>query len=239
MNWSSTYLACAALARLLLVATGAHAQETDGHFMIGAGIAPVSVMYSTLKFESSPEQQRTFVQAGLAGQAQLAAGMGFGPWVLAIEAAFLYSSAHESEEDSDFALGETSVIKRTDFMIGPTARFLFIEGAVRPFVEAGAGIGFAAVDGTGLSSEGAILLYARGGPGVQLRLADSVSLDLTLRAGYSTTSGEIDFRIPPIGQSEGNPDVQGGSPDFQVDDSLEYTFRQISADLAARLSIWL
>ncbi len=233
MNRFNTYLACAVLAASLLIAIGARAQETDRHFMIGAGIAPVSVTSSSLKVESSPEQHGTLVRSGLAGQAQLAAGIGLGPWVLAIETAFIYSAAHD--EDTDVALAETNVTKRTDFMIGPGARFLFIEGAVRPFVEAGAGIGLAAVDGPGPSSEGT-LLYVRGGPGVQLRLADSVSLDLTLRVAYSTMSGAIDFRIPSIGQSEGNPDA--GGIDFGVD-SLEYTLRQLSADLAASLSVWL
>lgn len=243
MNRPSTYLACAALAHLLGIATSAQAQATDGQLMIGGGIAPVSVTYTKTKVEGVPEQQSTFLQSGLGGHAQLAAGFGLGPWVLAIETAFLYSVAHETEDVDDYELGyaseETVVTKRTDFMIGPSARFLFLEGAVRPFVEAGVGIGFGAVDGPAPYSEGT-MLYVRGGPGVQLRLADSVSIDLMLRVGYSTTSGEFDIQIPRTGQSEGNPDAMGGTPDFGVEASgLGYNIRQISAELTARLSIWL
>lgn len=235
----NTYLACLALAHLL-IATSARAQETNGQVMISGGIAPVSVTYMTMKMEEASEQQRTFVQSGLGGETQLAAGIGLGPWVLGIETAFLYSVSHVSQDFGEYedASEETAVSKRTDLLIGPSARFLFIEGAVRPFIEATAGIGLAATDGPGADSEGT-MLYVRGGPGLQLRLAESVSLDLTLRVGYSTTSGAIDFQLPSIGQSEGNPDSQGGSPNFYFDPSLDYNVRQISVDLSARLSIWL
>lgn len=103
---------------------------------------------------------------------------------------------------------------------------------MRPYVEAGAGLGVLSVDAETDTDDG-ITLYVRGGPGVQLRLTDAVSLDLTLRLGYAATSGEVGLSI--LGRYDSVTGLFRPGPR----ETLEYDVDQILADVAARLSLWL
>lgn len=232
----SIYLACAcaALAHFFAIGGGAHAQETDGQVLIAGGISPVSVTHTTISMDGERDRSTTFAQSGLGGQTRLAVGFGLGPWVLALETAFTYSVARDEQDGPSFNALETFVTKRTEIMFGPSARFLFVEGAVRPYVETGAGFGVLRVDAEGNADDG-VTLYVRGGPGLQLRLADAVSLDLTLRVGYAATTGEAErysVLSRPVNTTTGLYE-----PYATV--SVEYDVRQIAADVAARISIWL
>jgi hypothetical protein len=235
----STYVACACLALSHFFTSGAIAQETDGRVLIGVGVAPLSITRSTLKIDGVDDRSKTFIRAGLGGPATLAAGYGLGSWVLALEASFTYEVEDEEDVVWDYQFAERDgdlVTKRTALSIGPSARYLFLDGALRPFVEVGAGIGF---DSASSSPRGSTVdettLYARGGPGLQLRLADAVSLDLTLRFGYASTSGDLELDTTVGG--EGDPGTGVLVPVYV--EWSDYTVAQLSADLFARLSIWL
>lgn len=233
----TTYIAyaCAALAHFFAIGGSAHAQATDGQVLIGIGIAPLSVTDTTTTMERGSSGSATVVQAGLGGQVLLAAGLGLGPWVLALETAFVHSVARDEQDDASFGETESYVTKRSEITFGPSARFLFTEGALRPYVEAGAGLGVLTVDTEGFTDDG-IALYVRGGPGLQLPLTDAVSLDLTLRVGYAATSGEIE--APAIVGLRLNP-VTGLYEPGGSSETREYDVRELTAGVAARLSIWL
>lgn len=232
----SIYLACACavLAHFFAIAGAAHAQETERQLLIGIGIAPLSLTSTTSTMEGAADRSATVTQASLGGKVLLAAGFGLGPWVLALETAFSHSVAREEQDESSFDQTDAFVTKRSELTFGPSGRFLFIEGAVRPYVEIGAGFGLLLEDAEGLTENGTTL-YVRGGPGVQLRLTDAASLDLTLRAGYAATSGEIDM---PLYGTRLNAATGLYQPIYRAS-SLEYDIHEITADLTARLSIWL
>jgi hypothetical protein len=231
----SIYLAyaCAALAHFFAIGGRAHAQETDGQVLIGIGIAPLSVTSTTTMTEGAGDRSTTLARASLGREVLLAAGVGIGQWVLAIETAFAHSVTRQDQDDTA-SFDDVFVTKRSEITLGPSARFLFVEGALRPFVEVGAGFGVLTVDVDGVTDNG-ITLYVRGGGGLQLRLTDAASLDLALRAGYAATSGKS---YSP--QSGGRLNATTGlyQPGYPSS-SLEYDVDQLSADIAARLSIWL
>jgi hypothetical protein len=230
----SIYFAYAVLVHSCAIASAAHAQETDRQVLIGIGIAPLSVTSTTSTTDGAADRSTTVMQASLGGKVLLAAGFGLGPWVLALEGAFSHSVAREEQDESGFDEADAFVTKRSELTFGPSGRFLFIEGAVRPYVEIGAGFGLLLEDAEGLTEDGTTL-YVRGGPGVQLRLTDAASLDLTLRAGYAATSGEIEMR--PLGRR-----YNAATGLYQPIDPVfadEYDIHEISVDVAARLSIWL
>lgn len=235
----STYAACACAALAHFFATSALAQETDGRVLIGAGIAPLSITRSTLKIDGVDDRSKAFTRAGLGGQATLAAGYGLGSWVLALEASFTYEVEDEEAVVWDYGFAERDgdlVTKRTGLSIGPSVRYLFLDEALRPFIEVGAGIGYNSTSsGSSRADVEETTLYARGGPGVQLRLADAVSLDLALQFGYASSSGELDLN-DIIGEQYNA--ATGMYVPIYVQPT-DYAVAQLSAELFARLSIWL
>jgi hypothetical protein len=188
-----------------------------------------------MKVDGLPDRDRTLIETGLGGQVALTAGYGLGSWVLVLETALTHSvdRLHIEEGDTAFSNETEAVVKHTELTFGPGVRFLFIEGSVRPFIEVGAGLGIVMDDEPGSQGD-ATTLYVRGGPGAQLRLADAVSLDLALRFGYASTSAEAENNIvgSRLNATTGifEP-VYGGTHDYSI--------RQITGDLFARLSIWL
>lgn len=224
----------AVLVHGLAIAGAACAQETNRHVMVGIGIAPLSVTSTRSATEGIvADRSTTVTQASLGGKVLLAAGFGLGPWVLALETAFSHWVAREEQDESSFDEADF-VTKRSELTFGPSGRLLFIEGAVRPYVELGAGFGLLLEDADGATDSGTTL-YVRGGPGVQLRLTDAASLDLTLRAGYAATSGDLEVR--PFG-ARYNATTGLYQPIYPTS-SVEYDVHEITADIAARLSIWL
>jgi hypothetical protein len=216
--------------------TPAHAQETDGRFLIGLGIVQTPVTHTTMKVDGRPAQSSTLLQSPLGGQALFTAGFGLGSWVFAIEARLVRSTASvDIEYDYEYRESQIKqVARRTEVRLGPSARYLFGDGVVRPFIEAGAGLGvrISSVD-SGMRSQGDTL-YARGGPGAQLRLSDSSSLEVALQVGYATTPGELE----PVVGSRLNP-VTGLYSPIYPGSAIDYTVQQITADVAVRLSVWL
>lgn len=70
---------------------------------------------------------------------------------------------------------------------------------------------------------------------MQVRLADAVSLDFALRVGFASTSGTLDE--PAIVGRGYNATTGVYSPLYTT--RPEHMLQQLSADLFARLSIWL
>jgi hypothetical protein len=230
--------ACALLSHLLAIAPAiAYAQETDGRFLIGAGIVPAAVTHTTMKVDGMPAQSSTLLQSPLRTQALLTAGLGLGSWVLAIDAA-LVRAATSVDVEYDYELTTRQikrVTKRTEIRLGPSARYLFGDGVVRPYIEVGAGLGVrVSGTGSGTRSQGDTL-YAHAGPGAQVRLSDSLSLDLALQVGYTATSGELE---PAVGGRRFNT-VTGLYSPVYGSSGVGYTVQQLTADIAARLLVWL
>lgn len=226
--------ACAVLVHSFAIAGAADAQDTDRRVLIGIGIAPLSVTSTKSTTDLASDRSTTVTQASLGGKVLLSGGLGLGPWVLALEAAFSHSVAREEQDESSFDGTDAFVTKRSEITLGPSGRFLFIEGMVRPYVEIGAGFGLLLEDAEGAMEDGTTL-YVRGGPGVQLRLTDAASIDLALRAGYAATSGEIEMYL--LG---GRYNAMTGLYEQTYPaSSVEYDIHEITADIAARLSIWL
>jgi hypothetical protein len=220
-----------ALAQFFIPGATAHAQQTDGRLLLGGGIVPLSFAHATVDVEQSPpEHTVTSTRTGLGGDVQLAIGYGLGSWVLAIETALTFSV------DSTSAAIATSATDRrstySEVQIGPSARYLFNEGNLRWFLEAGAGVGWA-VSSTSMTEGESTTLYARGGPGMQIRLADPVSIDLALRIGYATTSAEVEVTTSSVGAPHRI------SRSNLLTALTDYSIAETTLDVAARLSIWL
>jgi hypothetical protein len=65
-------------------------------------------------------------------------------------------------------------------------------------------------------------------------LSDSSSLEVALQVGYATTPGQLE----PVVGGRFNP-VTGLYSPIYSGSATDYTVQQITADVAARLSVWL
>lgn len=226
-------MACAiiAFAHVTTMCSLAHGQQTDGRFLIGGGFEPLSIAWMRTKIESQPSQSQSTTHWGPSGEVLLAFGYGFGAWVLALEAAFGNTTDRIEQVDivGSASLAEYSV-SRTSLLIGPSARLLFGEASVRPFVEAGIGLAIERVASGGSDSD-SLALFTRGGPGLQLRITDTVSLDVSLRLGYTAASGTVDPDVRIILVDPNGGELEIGPSDF--------TSTTIDVSTLARLSIWL
>ena len=142
---------------------------------------PLSI-YGTFEADGGSEETVTSIRSGLGGDVLLAVGYGLSSWVLALETSLAYSG--------DTSSGTSTAEQRstsTELRLGPSVRLLLNEGYVRWYLEAGAGFGAASGSSSYFESS-STTLYARGGPGLQIRLVERVSLDLGLRLGYAAVS---------------------------------------------------
>lgn len=230
------FRACAAsvmvaLALVISGSTQARAQQTDGQFLIGGGIEPFSIAWTRTEIGSLPTQSTTTTHWGPSGDILLAFGYGFGAWVLALEAAF--GNTTDTTEQVDIVTSASEVdysVSRTTLTIGPSARLLLGEANVRPFVEAGIGLAIERL-ASGSSDSDSLALFVRCGPGLQLRLADAASLDVSFRVGYAAASGTIDPDVRVIVLDPASGEAEIGASDF--------TSSAIEVSTVARLSIWL
>ena len=205
----------------------ARAQETDGRWLLAIGIAPLGFRHAATTFDGGSEQTSSAWEAGL-GAATLMAGSGMGRWVFAIELSVTHEE-QESEQVVDIISSATIVDAKateTRFSVGPSVRYLFTEGGIRPFVEFGVGAGMAHSD-LPQDETKLTVLSAHTGPGLQLELAEAASLDLHVRAAYRSSSGKLTTQTQPFA----DPAFFDGEFDVDVD-TLEVA-------LHARLSIWL
>jgi hypothetical protein len=228
---------CALLTHFFVASTSTRAQDTNGAVLIGGGLVQAAMTRTTMKVDGAPAQSTTLLQSPLDGRPLLTVGFGLGSWVLAVEAALVYSPASvDVEYDYEYSAYDIKrIVERTEIRLGPSARYLFGDGEVRPFIEAGVGLGVRTSDNASDASSQGNTLYAHAGPGAQLRLSSSASLDLALHVGYATTSGELK---PAIVGSRFNATTGLYAPIYSSP-GPEYAVQQITADLAARLSIWL
>ena len=209
--------ATVALALIIGGSTQARAQQTDERFLIGGGFEPISLSWTRTKIGGQPSQTTTTTHWGPSGEILLAFGYGLGAWVLALEAAFGTTTDTTEQVDIVASASQSDYrVSRTSLVIGPSARLLFGEANVRPFVEAAIGLAIERL-ASGDSESDSLALFARGGPGLQLRLADAVSLDVSLRLGYTAASGTVDLEIGPS----------------------DFTSSALDLGTVARLSIWL
>jgi len=221
----------AVVLQTLALSASARAQETAGHLLIGGGIVPLSISYGTFETDAGSEESVTSTRAGLGGDVLLAVGYGLGSWVLALET----SLAMSVDTSSGSASGATTADQRstsTELRLGPSVRYLLNEGYVRWFLEAGVGFG-AATGSSSYFDSSSRTLYARGGPGLQIRLADPVSLDLALRLGYAAVSSETVLTL----SADAGPLVRDMRSDLVS--TTNASISETTLDVGARLSIWL
>lgn len=226
------FFALTVLAQLCIANATVQAQQTDRRFLLGGGIVPLSFAHSKINVsESPPEQTKTSTRTGLGDDVLLTLGYGIGSWVIALESALSYSVDSYGADITTASTDEDALY--TELQIGPSLRYLFNESGVRWFLEAGAGLG-SAVSSTNTAEADSRTLYVRGGPGLQIRLADPVSLDLALRLGYATTSAEVEVTA----DNTASP-VNRASRRELTTALTDYSIAETTVDMSARLSIWL
>ena len=217
------------LLALLLPGGSAHAQQTDGRWLVGLGIVPLSYAIESADVGGTSESASTW-RFGPGGEAAVLVGRGFGAWVVALEFSLRHTSESVEREVDVVSSASTVTVESssTRVSIGPDVRYLFGESAVRLFVEAGGGFALTDNEFEGLENN-ETGFYLHVGPGMQLELAQFASLDLLLRARGSVGSGE----------SEPGGIIDPGTGMPLVAEPVEIDVKAFELGLHARLSLWL